>query len=225
MSIGCLSYFQLFSRPPGTATGMATDDMGVQHPCTPVRVLVLGHSFVRRLREHLDRLATPPFGLRPAGHLVRLVGLGGLQFPRLLRQLRAVCEPGYDLVLLDFGTNDLAAGCSAELLADRVMAVAETMLDSYGVKRVVVFEVFPRADGRYRCPPEFNAEARRFNILIRERLASSNQIHFHHHKGMVTNWQQYLVDGVHLNSLGMSKYSTSVRRAILRHSSRYPNWW
>ena len=78
MSIGCLSYFQLFSRPPGTATGMATDDMGVQHPCTPVRVLVLGHSFVRRLREHLDHLATPPFGLRPAGHLVRLVGLGGL---------------------------------------------------------------------------------------------------------------------------------------------------
>ena len=198
---------------------MATDDVGVQHPCTPVRVLVLGHSFVRRLREHLDRLATPPFGLRPAGHLVRLVGLGGLQFPCLLRQLWAVCEPGYDLVLLDFGTNDLAAGCSAELRADRVVAVAETMLAIYGVKRVVVLEVFPRADGRYRCPPEFNSEARHFNILIRERLAFSNQIHFHQHKGMVTNWQQYLVDGVHLNGFGMSKYSASVRRA----SSRYPN--
>ena len=111
-----------------------------------------------------DRLATPPFGLRPVGHLVQLVGLGGLQFPRLLRQLRAVCEPGYDLVLLDFGTNDLAAGCSAELLADRVVAVAEPMLASYGVKRVVVMEVFPRAIGRYRCPPEFNSEARHFYI-------------------------------------------------------------
>ena len=177
------------------------------------------HSFGRRLREHLDRLTTPPFGLRPAGHLVRLVGLGGLQFTRLLRQLRAVCEPGYDLVLLDFGTNDLAAGCSAELLADRVVAVAETMLAIYGVKRMVVLEVFPSAVGLYRCLPEFNSEARRSNILIRERLAFSNQIHCHHHKGMVTNWQQYLVDGVHLDGLGMSKYSASVRRT----SSRYPN--
>ena len=133
---------------------------------------------------------------------MRLVGLGGLQFTRLLRQLRAVCEPGYDLVLLDFGTNDLAAGCSAELLADRVVAVAETMLAIYGVKRVVVLEVFPSAVGLYRCLPEFNSEARRSNILIRERLAFSNQIHCHHHKGMVTNWQQYLVDGVHLDGLG-----------------------
>ena len=141
------------------------------------------------------------------------------------RPLRAVCEPGYHLVLLDFGTNDLAAGCSAELLADRVIAVAETLLGTYGVKRVVVMEVFPRTHGRYRYPPTFNLEARRYNILIRDRLSSSPQIHFHHHQGLVANWQQYLVDGVHLTERGLAKYSTSVRRAILRHSSRYPDLW
>ena len=202
---------------------MTTDDVGGQHPCTPVRVLVLGHSFVRRLHDHLDRSAYASFGLRPAGHVVKLVGMSCLRFPRLLRNLRAVCEPGYDLVLLDFGTNDLAAGCGAELLADRVIAVSETLLCSYGVKRVVVMEVFPHTHGRYRCPPAFNLEARRYNILIRDRLSSHPQIHFHHHQGLVANWQQYLVDGIHLNDRGMAKYSTSVRRAILRHSSRYPD--
>ena len=60
----------------------------------------------------------------------------------LLQHLRVVCELSYGLVLFDFGTNDLAACCSAELLADRVIVVAETLLDSYGVKRVVVMKVF-----------------------------------------------------------------------------------
>ena len=63
-----------------------------------------------RLHDHLDRSANASFGLRPAGHVVKLVGMGGLQVLRQLRQLQAVCEPGYDLVLLDVGTNDLAAG-------------------------------------------------------------------------------------------------------------------
>ena len=84
---------------------------------------------------------------------VKLVGMGGLQLPHLLHCLESVCMPGYDLVLLDFGTNDLAAGCSAELLVDRVMAVADTLLASYGVKWVVVMEVFPRANGRYYLLP------------------------------------------------------------------------
>ena len=178
---------------------------------------------MRRLHDHLDRSAYASFGLRPVGHVVKLVGMSGLRFSRLLRNLRAVCKPGYDLVLLDFGTNDLAACCGAELLADRVIAVSETLLCSYGVKRVAVMEVFPRTYGRYRCPPAFNLEARRYNILIRDRLSSHPQIHFHHHHGLVANWQQYLVDGIHLTYRGMAKYSTSVRRAILVHSSRYPD--
>ena len=194
----------LYSRPPDTAISMATDDVGSQHKCRPTKVLVLGHSCVRRLHDHLDRSGYASFGLRPAGQVVKLVGMSGLRFPRLLLNLREVCEPGYDLVLLDFGTYDFAAGCSEELLADRVIAVAETLLSSYGVKRVVLMEVFPRTHGQYRCPPTFKLEARQYNILIRDRLSSSPQIHFHHHQGLVANWQQYLVDGVHLTERALA---------------------
>ena len=81
-------------------------------------------------------------------------------------------------------------------------------------------EVFPRTDGRYRCPPGFNVEARRYNLLLRERLAACPRTHLHHHKGLVDNWPQYVADGVHLNAAGMTKYNKSVRRAILKYSAR-----
>ena len=76
---------------------MSTNAIPV-HP--PVRVLVLGHSYVRRLQDYLNRSGQPAFGLHPAGHAVRLWGVGGLRFPGLLRCLRRACAPGYDVVVL-----------------------------------------------------------------------------------------------------------------------------
>ena len=49
----------------------------------PVRVLVLGHSYVRRLRDHLD--ATGQVNFNRVGHTVHFRGIGGLRFPRLIR--------------------------------------------------------------------------------------------------------------------------------------------
>ena len=151
--------------------------------------------------------------LLPAGHTVHCWGVGGLRFPQLLLATRAACAPGYDVVLLDSGTNDLAVGCSAELLADRVLAVTDTLLDSYGVKRVVLMEVLPRTDRQ-------GAEARRYHSLLSELLAACLHTHLHHHQGPVDNWPQYVADGVHLNAAGMAKYSKSLRRSIPKHSAR-----
>ena len=47
----------------------------------------------------------------PSGHIVTLCGIGGLTFPRLLH--KSVRAPGYQVVLLEFGSNDLVAGCKA----------------------------------------------------------------------------------------------------------------
>ena len=56
---------------------------GVSTPAH-VKVLDLGRSFVRRLHDHLDRSANTSSGLQSAGHVVKLMGMGGLQFPHLL---------------------------------------------------------------------------------------------------------------------------------------------
>ena len=175
---------------------------------------------MRRLQDYLNRSGQPAFGLRPVGHTVHFWGVGGLRFPGLLRFLRRACAPGYDVVVLDFGTNDLADGCSAELLVDQVMSVADTLVDCYGVRNVVVTEIFPRAEGRYPCPPGFNVEARHFNLLLHDRLATYPRVQLHHHQGMVDNFKQYLGDGVHLNGAGLTKYSKSLRRVIIKFSAR-----
>ena len=187
----------------------------------PVKVLVLGHSYVRRLHNYLIKTQQVNLNLALTGHAVTFFGRGGLQFARLLRVLSHACSPGYDLVLLEFGTNDLADGCPVELLVDRAIAVAETLIEKYGVKQVVFMEVLSRTTGRYRCPPNFNSEARRFNDALRLRVAGDRRMHVHHHRGMVANWEDNLEDGVHLNATGMLKYVNSVRRAVLRYSSRH----
>ena len=95
-------------------------------------VLVLGQSYVCRLHDHLDATGQVNFNLQPVGHSVHFRGISGLQFPmlirkfpRLIRKLPSLCEAGYDLVLLDFRPNNLAAGCSPDIMVDMTMSVAE----------------------------------------------------------------------------------------------------
>ena len=186
---------------------------------SPVRVLILGHSFVKHLRNHLVASDFLNFGLLPTGHSVTLHGFSGLTYPGLLNKLKSVCAPGYQVVFLDFGTNDLAAGCAVELLVDMVWSVVETLRSCYGVRQVALMEMFPRAAGRYPCVPGFNYAARSYNAKLRERAAGVAGVYVCHPQGMVDNWRQYLRDGCHYNAAGMKKYVKSLRRAILKYSS------
>ena len=58
------------------------------------------------------------------GHSGHFRGISGLHFRRPVRELPSL----YDLVLLDFGSNDLSAGCSPEILVNMVIFVAETLV-------------------------------------------------------------------------------------------------
>ena len=186
----------------------------------PVRILVLGHSYVRRLRDHLDATGQVNFNLQPVGHSVHFRGIGGLRFPRLIRELPSLCEAGYDMVLLDLGTNDISAGCSPDILVDMVMSVAETLVADYGVKQVIITEIFPMRSWKCPCSPNFNHDALLYNLALKQQLSMHEHIHTYHHQGLVDEWEQYLLDGLHLNAAGMTKYAKSMRRAILKYSSR-----
>ena len=69
----------------------------------------------------------------------------------------------YDLVILDFGTNDIADSCycccDVELLLDKAIAVTETPVTDYDLKQVVFMDIFPRTLGRYDTPALFNQYA------------------------------------------------------------------
>ena len=186
----------------------------------PVRFLVLGHSYVCPLHDHLSATGQVNYNLQPVGHSVHFRRISGLQFPRLMRELPSLGEAGYDMVLLDFGTNDLSTGCSPDILVDMVMSVAETRVANYCVKPVIITEIFPRRAWKYPCPPTFNQDALRYNLALKQQLSMHEHIHIYHHRGLVDDWEQYLLDGVHLNSAGQAKYAKSMRLVILKYSSR-----
>ena len=203
----------------------ATSGAGVLPTATPstaslVRVLILGHSFVKHLRNHLLASDFLNFGLLPSGHRVTLHGFSGLTYPGLLKNLKSVCAPGYQVVLLKFGTNDLAAGCAVELLVDMVWSVVETLRSCYGVRQVALMEknVLVLQDGTPVCPA-LTTQPGHTMTSYRERAVGVDGVHVCHHQGMVDNWREYLRDGCHYNAAGMKKYVKSMRRTILKYSS------
>ena len=107
-----------------------------------------------------------------------------------------------------FGTTDLAEGCAVDILVDRVGAMVDTLLASYGVKQVVVLETSTRT------ADHFNETVISYNNALLERVAEDSILHVHHHQGMVENFQQYLIDGVHFDATGMEKNAKSVCRAV-----------
>lgn len=82
----------------------------------PTRVLVLGHSFIKRLhRDILNRWypnLVQHLNLRQAGVIVKLVGLSGGTIDTLLedeenRVRKAMLRFSPDIVILQIGGNDL----------------------------------------------------------------------------------------------------------------------
>ena len=79
--------------------------------CVP-NILILGHSFVRRLKDDLtarfDTRAAPNFHIPESGH-VSLYGTGGRTVDKLTRyDLTCVSKYKPDIVILEVGTNDLS---------------------------------------------------------------------------------------------------------------------
>jgi len=109
--------------------------------------LVLGHSFIRRLRDDLrsrfDSRAVDTFGLSHDAN-VHLHGVGGLTVERLRRDLGIVSSLSPQVVILEIGTNDLTRLCP-EVTGSEIEELVRLLLDTFSVWVIGVCEVLPRA--------------------------------------------------------------------------------
>ena len=116
-------------------------------------VLVLGHSFIRRLRDdlrlHFDSRADDTFGLSDDA-IVHLHGVGGLTVARLRRDLGMVSSLSPQVVILELGTNDLTRL--------RLEVAGSEIEDTFSVRVIGVCKVLPRVRATF-----FNGAA---SILI-----------------------------------------------------------
>ena len=114
---------------------------------TVPKVLILGHSFVKRLQSDLnttfDARADSSFHLERTA-TVHIFGVGGGTVEKLQRcDLHMVRRLALDVVILEVGTNDLS-NVGPEVVGSSIEELVSLLLDAFSVGVVGVCHVIPR---------------------------------------------------------------------------------
>ncbi|OWF54288.1 hypothetical protein KP79_PYT19752 [Mizuhopecten yessoensis] len=185
------------------------------------RVLILGHSFVRRLFDFVHEQNLSTFGLSQC--VVYGVGVSGatvdkLQTDRTVHEKISHIQP--HIIILQIGGNCL---CNNDIrpdqLAYKIFHFARHLHDTYG-SHVYVCEIFPRPRPRGISASLY--ESRRFaaNKALHVLFISPELLHVWSHRRLFNSpLDLFLRDGCHLNPTGSRKFYRSVRLAIM-HACR-----
>ena len=179
--------------------------------CVP-KAMILGHSFVRRLRgdleQHFDDRAKSTFDLKDVQ--VRLFGVGGRTVNKIKQfDLANVSRFAPDVVILEIGTNDL---CNEppETVGSQIDELVELLLNHFPVRVVGVCEVIKRAE------PVFNQKVEVLNRYLRV-VIDNPKVFVWRHKILNSPSHDFLLeDGVHLNPCCQYLLYRSYRGAILK---------
>ena len=179
--------------------------------CVP-KVLLLGHSFVRRLSCDLDQQfddrAKKNFDLNHVN--VRLFGVGGRTVKKIKDfDLGIVLRFAPDVVILEIGTNDLC-NIAAEVVGSEIDDLVKQLLSDFSVRVVGVCMVISRADAL------FNQKAKLLNRYSSVVINNPNVFLWRHKILDEPRCDFLLQDGVHLNHCGQYLLYRSYRGAILK---------
>ena len=188
--------------------------------------LLIGHSFVHGLASHLSSDPQPT-----GSYLARKLNLN-----RLIQELHMhgergsrVCSSSFslphrlltrvkpDFVILEFGTNDLAAGAHPFDVAAKLNSIADRLHNQYHVRTVVICSILYRKSHlRNLTRDQFTQAAFDTNSLLKRSTAASPRTIYHVHKGFwTTPISQWSRDGVHPNSFhGRKNYIKAIRCAV-----------
>ena len=193
------------------------------------RVLLMGHSFIKRLAVFAGRHRSLGLDLRPSQYEIYFHGISGLTLPGLLGELDMVLTLQPHIVVLEIGTNDLSVADPASLSV-QVVNFAEMLLHRCGVGQVISQVIYrDTAKCRYRVPAHFNDRVSQYNQAVLQLTASKSKVHFWRHRGVWSAWQSLLCDGVHYNETGQRKYFNIIKGAIIAmfnklHNQKYHSW-
>ena len=185
------------------------------------RVLIMGHSFIRRLCDFIKNNA-PEYELNfkinePVS--VGWRGIGGRTIAKMKRyDLAAVSQFRPDIVYLEIGTNDLTQrNASAVTIGSAIEDFVRLLYEEYGVRFVYVGQTINR-DVRGNFNNNVAILARYLKVVL-EPLPYAQ---YWTHRGF---WQPrrstLSYDGVHLNREGQHKLYKSIRGAVLHGLRRF----
>lgn len=195
-----------------------------------VRVAVIGHSFIRRLRDFTDRNGIRNLNLDSQFYSVSLRGQGGLRLDQLSYDasiLRFDSTP--EICFLQLGENDVKVNSVPLKIATDLVAIANFLHDGVGVKLVLIGQLLRRLP--YASCNNFNLKVVEINRCLQAMTAHIDGVEFWSHRGFWSDLSYIGPDGVHLlctpsNSQPMRKFMRSIRNAILISAKKLrPVWY
>ena len=179
------------------------------------RVLILGHSFIHRLRSFL--MAKYSLSFLTNFHLgndlvIRWQGTGGRTVAKTVQYDLGVVESfAPHIVILQLGTNDLAS-LSAVETGSAIEDLTRLLFESYGVQFICVCQTIYREN-----TPSFNTQVNILTRYLKGVLEPIPYVLYWRHRGFWNCKSSFLArDGIHLNKLGQYKFFRSLRGAVLR---------
>ena len=193
---------------------------------TSPKVLVLGHSFVRRL-EQFVRDSTKPWINRRFNLNYPIEtyfhGIGGRTVDGVLEHdVSEIQRYKPNIVIIEIGCNDLSdPRCSPYDLVSKInqliCVIRRVATDCF----IIVSEILPRNNIPFRTP-NYNRKVQEANYQLHRFCSQCSSVLFWSHGNLSERTPWVLKpDGVHLNSIGNRKLYISYQRALLRVFSTY----
>ena len=205
--------------------GHAATDQQETKPRSTGSVLILGHSFVRRLQKYLVETEGDNSLQLCQFNSIRFCGLSGAVVSDLWSKLALVREVTPDIVLLEIGSNDLCdQNVSPRKFVTELQEFVQTLVTSCCVKRVIISQIFYRGPGYHPRRNQRNLKAYNLTVFntnqkLQQTFYQSRRhrsVIYYRHRGIWKDFHQYLLaDGVHLNPVGNKKLKTSYRKALI----------
>ena len=203
------------------------DLMEINNNFRQAEILIIGHSFVRRLRDYLVRVYGQFNNLNIQYNVANIdwFSVGGATVETFLYQQLQVIEQYHpDIVYIALGSNDLARWDADPVQVGTLIEDLVRQMRHLNVSQVIVGQTIFR--GEHGIPHQildYNERVVYLNAYLSFALQDDAipGSFFWHHIGM---WNNHLLvlgrDGTHLNRLGLHRYYRSVRGAILRAIAR-----
>ena len=184
------------------------------------KVLILGHSFIRRLGQFVDKRPQLNYHfMLEESATFKWHGVGGRTVAKTIKSDLHVIESfAPDIVVLQLGTNDLSR-LDPLVVGSAIEDLVRILHDSHNVKLVCVCQTIYRGSD-----PAFNVRVRALTKFLKILLEPLPYSFFWGHRGFWNTTQRFLArDGVHLNRLGQYKLYRSLRGAVLKSLRTLPN--
>lgn len=192
------------------------------------KVLVVGHSFIRRLERSLGQIegCINNLGLDSSLCTVYFYGISGgkldtLEVDSLLFEKLRAYRP--DIIVIQLGGNDMSIkAVRPEVFACRLVDWVQSLTEQFCfIKNIVVCELFIRTKPRQVSVELYEFKRGIVNQMLKDMLEDHPNLTFWRHLRLMQSPLAILSgDGVHLSVIGTKKFYRSLRLAVL-HAIRY----